>query len=162
MGNRIEESAKYLADFLNTHLFGPSGPHQALKPFLVPRDHIGNILKHFLPEGYQGRVCPISAKEANTLPLSQDTPANLLLGIGCLRMFDMDANGEGGHTPQCTLSPPRGQLLINGSLQLDRYGPIGIEIMYTIAGALGGEFEMIRNVVKEDQVDTAMDARVTR
>ena len=141
MGNRIEESAKYLADFLNTHLFGPSGPHQALKPFLVPRDHIGNTLKHFLPEGYQGRVCPISAKEANTLPLSQDTPANLLLGLGCLRFFDFDANSTLEETPHCTFSPQPNQLLIIGSLQLDPYGPRGIEIMYCIASALWGELE---------------------
>ena len=77
-------------------------------------------------------------------------------------MLDFSVNGALDQTPQCTNSPQPKQLLINGSLQLDRYGPIGIEIMYTIAGALGGEFEMIRNVVKDDQVDTAMDARVTR
>ena len=162
MSNRFEGCAKFLADFLNTNLFGPSGPHQGLKLFLVPEHHTGNVLKDFLTEGYKGRVCPISAKEANTLPLSQDTPPNLLLGMGCLRMFDMDSNGEDGHSPQCTFSPQPKQLLINGSLQLDRYGPIGFEIMYTIAGALGGEFEMIRNVVKDAQVDTAMDARITR
>ncbi len=39
--------------------------------------------------------------------------------------------------PQCTFSPQPKQLLINGCMKLDRYGPLAFEIMYSIAGGLG-------------------------
>jgi hypothetical protein len=160
--NRIDECADALAEFLNTMLFASNGPNQALKQYLVPEDHTGNALKAFLPNGYQGRVFPTKAKEAKTFPLSTNTPSNLLLGLGCLRMFDFSVNGAMDQTPQCTFSPEPKQLLINGSLQLDRYGPLGFEIMYVIAAALGGEFEKISKVATPAQVDKVMNARVTR
>ncbi len=105
------------------------------------------------------RLQPRTNQEAKTVPLYNDTPANLLLGLGCLRFFDFDANSTLEETPHCTFSPQPNQLLINGSLQLDPYGPRGIEIMYCIATALGGEFEQISNVVTADQVDEVMVTR---
>ena len=160
--NRIEECAGVLAEFLNTMIFGANGPNRALKPFLVPETHTGNVLKAFLPNGYQGRVFPSSAKAAKTFPLSTNPPSNLLFSLGCLRIFDFSVNGAMDQTPQCTFSPQPKQLLINGSLQLDRDGPLGFEIMYCIAAALGGEFEKISKVATADQVDKVMNARVTR
>ena len=67
-------------------------------------------------------------------------------------MLDFSVNGALDQTPQCTNSPQPKQLLINGSMQLDRYGPLGFEIMYCIAAALGGEFEQICKVTTADML----------
>ena len=75
-------------------------------------------------------------------------------------MLDFSVNGALDQTPQCTNSPQPKQLLINGSMQLDRYGPLGFEIMYCIAAALGGEFEQICKVVTAQQVDEVMNVRI--
>ena len=160
--NRIEECASALADFLNTMVFGSQGPNPALKQYVVPDTHTCNVLKSFLPDGYHDRVFPMSAKEAKHLPLGKDTPSNLLLDLGRLRMFDFSANGIMDQPPQCTLSPQPKQLLINGCMHLDRYGPLCFKIMYCVAGALGGEFERICKVVTADQVDEVLNVRVAR
>jgi hypothetical protein len=161
--NRVDEAVSALANFLNTMVFAPQGPHKALKQFLVPETHTGSALKAFLPDGYEGRVFPSSTKEAKHLPLGTDTPPNLLLGVGSLRMFDFSQNNSvPSQPPQCTFSPAGGDLLITGALSLDRYGPLGFEIMYCVAAALGGEFEKICKVKTPEQVDKILDAYVTR
>ena len=165
MTNRLDDAVLALANFLNTMVFAPQGPHKALKPFLVPESHTGCVLKAFLPDGYQGRVFPSSSREAKHLPLATDTPHNLLLGLGSLRMFDFQVsqnNSSPGQSPQCTFSPAGGDLLITGALQLDRYGPFGFEIMYCVAAALGGEFENICKVRTPEQVDKILETYVTR
>ena len=94
MTNRLDDAVLALANFLNTVVFAPQGPHKALKQFLVPEEHTGCVLKAFLPDGYQGRVFPSSSREATHLPLATDTPHNLLLGLGSLRMFDFSQNNS--------------------------------------------------------------------
>jgi hypothetical protein len=70
--NRLDEAALALANFLNTMVFAPQGPHKALKQFLVPETHTGSVLKAFLPDGHQGHVFPSSTREAKHLPLGTD------------------------------------------------------------------------------------------
>jgi hypothetical protein len=135
--NRHDDAVLAVANFLNTMVFAPQGPHKALKQFLVPEAHTGCVLKAFLPDGYQGRVFSSSSREAKHLPLATVTPHNLLLGS--LRMFDFSQNNSvPSQPPQCTFPPAGGDLLITGALQLDWYGPLGFEIMYCVAAALGG------------------------
>jgi len=164
--NRLDDAVLALANFLNTMVFAPQGPHKALKQFLVPEAHTGCVLKAFLPDGYQGRVFPSSSRElreAKHLPLATDTPHNLLLGVGSLRMFDFSQNNSVPSQPQqCTFSPAGGDLLITGALRLDRYGPLGFEIMYCVAAALGGEFEKVCKVKTPEQVNKILEAYVTR
>ncbi len=81
-------------------------------------------------------------------------------------MFDFSQNNSvPNQPPQCTFSPAGGDLLIRvitGALQLDRYGPLGFEIMYCVAAALGGEFENVCKVRTPEQVDKILETYVTR
>ena len=164
--NRFDQCLETLVDFLNSSLFGANGPHPDLKQHLCPPAHEGNVLKAFLPPGYQGRVFPRNMKEAKNLPIqsSPTTPTNLVLALGCLRMFDVSSNNAvPTQTPQCTFAPAAiGESLIKGAKSLDRYDPLGFEIMYTVAAGLGGEFLKVCKVKKPDQVDAVLNETVIR
>ena len=67
--NRFDQCLETLIDFLNSSLFGANGPHPDLKQYLCPPAHEGNVLKAFLPPGYQGRVFPRSMKDAKNMPI---------------------------------------------------------------------------------------------
>jgi hypothetical protein len=171
--NRFDQCLETLIDFLNSTkstLFGANGPHPDLKQYLCPPAHEGNVLKAFLPPGYQGRVFPRNMKDAKNMPIqsSPTTPTNLVLALGCLRMFDVSSNSAvPTQTPQCTFAgnfapAAIGESLIKGAKSLDRYGPLGFEIMYTVAAGLGGEFLKVCKVKKPDQVDAVLNEAVVR
>ena len=95
---------------------------------------------------------------------SPTTPTNLVLALGCLRLFDFSSNSAvPTQTQQCTFAPAAiGESLIKGAKSLDRYGPLGFEIMYTVAAGLGGEFLKVCKVKKPDQVDAVLNETVIR
>ena len=127
MLNRTDECVAELAEFINTTVSGSIGPHQALKQYLVPETNTGNVLKSFLPEGYQGRVFSRSAKEAKQFPPGKDLPSNLLLGLACLCIFDLVLWTSLHCAPTKTAADKR----------VHEAG-LGFEIMYCIAAGLGG------------------------
>jgi len=84
--------------------------------------------------------------------------------LGCLRLFDLSCNSAvPTQTQQCTFAPAAiGESLIKGAKSLDRYGPLGFEIMYAVAAGLGGEYQKLCKVKKPDQVDAVMKETVFR
>ena len=52
--------------------------------------------------------------------------------------------------------------MIKGANRLDKYGPLGFEIMYAVAAGLGGMFLKVCKVKKPDQVDAVLDETVFR
>ena len=92
------------------------------------------------------------------------TPTNLVLTLGCLRMFDYSSNAfVPTHYPQCTFAPAAiGASLIKGAKQLDKYGPLHFEIMYAVAAGLGGDFLKVCKVKTPAQVDQVLLETVVR
>ena len=162
----MDQCVEVLVEFLNSSLFGANGPRAELKQFLCDPAHEGNVLKAFLPPGYSGRVFPRSMKEAKNMPIqsSPTTPTNLVLTLGCLRMFDYSSNASvPTQLPQCTFAPREiGASLIRGAKQLDKYGPLHFEIMYAVAAGLGGDFLKVCKVKTPAQVDEVLLETVVR
>ena len=162
VSKRIDEAIDNLADFLNTSVFAANGPHSHLRQFLCAPGHTGSLLARYLPDSYNGRAIPTTITEAKAYPLAR-APDELVLALGCLRTFDASMNNViPTQPPQCNFSPAPGCPLMKGTARLDIYGPMGFELIYCIASALGGEFLPICSVSSPEQVQEAMAITLTR
>jgi hypothetical protein len=160
---RVDDAASVLADFLITSVFTTAGSMDQLKSDLYDEGHTGSLLSSLLPPNYKGCVFPDTRALAKNLPLGKHAPNPLVLALGCLRIFDCSLNhAVTSQAPQCTFSPDSGALFIFGAKHLDRFGPMGFEVMYAVAAGLGGEFFQVCKVRQVKKALVLLDTQLVR